>query len=167
MNISENEVSSVEDGGMLDGHEVKFVKTIGGFWVATGKPKGQSKVTALAAGSHPAVVRYDLKKRHPTFQPLLAKSEGADDSSVVDKHSHFLTQELRKSGHDIYSIQDGPEIAFHITKHNMKIAEVSSFIQDNFLVINGLNIPKEFARGMAGAVTEKSTESNLGLRFKK
>lgn len=167
MKISENEISEITEAGMLDGSPVKLVRLKGGFYIMTGKPKGKYKDEALSAGSHPAIVKYNLEKTHPSFQPSMMKSEHFSDTAIVEKHSHFLSDDLRKSGHDIYSVQEGGLVDFHITKHNLKVASVGCSIQDHFLIVNELSAPKEFSRGLAGAAVEKATESKLGLRFKK
>lgn len=167
MQISPKDIQSVEEAGMLDGHPVKLIRTTGGFIIAIGKPKGKSKEEALSAGSHGAIVKFDLEKRYPNFQPAMMKSQYFSDTAVVEKHSHFLEDNLRKNGHDIYSVQDGPEVSFHITKHNVKIAAVSGSIENDFLIIKELDVPKEFSRGLAGATVEKALSCKAGLKFKK
>ena len=156
MQLTPNEIDIVEEAGVLDEYPVKLIRTKGGFWIAVGKPKGKLREEALAAGSHPAIVKYNLEKQYPKFQPSLMKSEYLSDGSIVDKHSHFLTQELRKSGHDVYSVQNGNEIDFHITKHNVKVNSISGRVDNDVLVINKLDIDKQFTRALAGATTEKA-----------
>jgi hypothetical protein len=167
MNITPNEIHSIEEAGSLDNSPVKMIRTKGGFWIAVGKPKGKIRDEALAAGSHPAIVRFNLEKTHPAFQPNMMKSEFFSDGAVVEKHSHFLSEELRKSGHDIYSVQEGDSVNFHITKHDAKVASVTGMIENEYLIIKDLNIPKEFSRGMAGASVEKAMNTKVGLRLKK
>lgn len=167
MQITPNEIDSIQEAGTLDGSSVKLIRTKGGFWIAVGKPRGKYKEEAIAAGSHPAIVKFNLEKTYPSFQPAMMKSEYFSDSSIVDKHSHFLTEELRKSGHDIYSVQDGEKVDFHITKHNLKIASVNGMLEKEFLIITDLDIPQEFSRGLAGAAVEKAVGCKVGLRFKK
>lgn len=167
MNITPNDIHSIEEAGNLDNNPVKMIRTKGGFWIAVGKPKGKFREEALAAGSHPAIVKYNLEKQFPSFEPVMMKSEGATDNAIVEKHSHFLPEELRKSGHDIYSVQEGDAVNFHITKHDSKIAVVNGVLDKEFLIITNLNIPKEFSRGMAGASVEKAVNCKVGLRFKK
>lgn len=167
MNITPNDIHSIEDAGSLDSSPVKMIRTKGGFWIAIGKPRGKFREEALAAGSHPAIVKYNLEKQFPTFEPIMMKSENFNDGAIVEKHSHFLPEELRKSGHDIYSVQEGDAVNFHITKHDAKIAVVNSVIDRDFLIITNLNMPKEFSRGMAGASVEKAMNCKVGLRFKK
>ncbi len=165
MEITPNEIASIEDAGMLNGHPVQLIRTKGGFWIATGRPKGKYRAEAIAAGSHPAIVKFNVEKSFPDYQPAMMKSENFNDGSIVEKHSHFLNQELRKSGHDIYSVQDGKSIDFHITKHNLKVASVNGILEGNYVVINNLDIPKKFAKGLAGAAVEKAAGCAMGLRF--
>lgn len=166
MDITPNEIASIEDAGTLNGHPVQLIRTKGGFWIATGKPRGKYKVEAIGAGSHPAIVKFNVEKTFPDYQPAMMKSENFVDG-IVEKHSHFLSEDLRKSGHDIYSVQDGPVIDFHITKQNVKVASVNSVIENQFVVISNLSVPKEFSKGLAGAAVEKAAGCNLGLRFQK
>jgi hypothetical protein len=157
MQITANEIAAVEEAGSLDGSPVKMIRTKGGFWICVGKLRGKLNEEALAAGSHPAIVKYNLSKQYPMFQEAMMKSEAmAGSEGVVEKHSHFLTEDLRKSGHDIYSVQNGPDITFHVTKQNVKVAQGTAHVQDGALVITAMTGPKEFARGLAGAATEKA-----------
>jgi len=160
MDIKADEILSVEEAGMLDKHPVKMLRTKGGFWIAVGRPKGKHKDEAIGAGSHPAIVRYNLEKQYPAFEPALMKSEMFNDSAIVDKHSHFLSDELRKSGYDVYSVQDGKEIEFHVTKLNAYVATVKGQLQSDALVFKVLEMPKEFTRAIAGAATEKALSCN-------
>jgi hypothetical protein len=166
VNLTPNEIDTVEDAGMLDGMPVKLLRTKGGFWMAIGRPKGKSKEEALAAGSHPAIVRYNLERAHPTFQPAMQKSELLADNAKVEKHSHFLSDTLRKSGHDIYSVQTGSHIEFQVTKQNVKLSSVSSHIEDGALAFGDMKIGKEFTRALAGAASEKALECGVNIKIK-
>lgn len=166
MQITENEIDTIQEAGSLNDAPVKLIRTKGGFWIAVGRAKGKSQDEALAAGSHPAIVKFDLEKRFPGFQPIMMKSAYFNDNAVVEKHSHFLSEDLRKSGHDIYSVQEGNEVNFHITKHNLKVASVVGNFEEDFLIIKELKIPSEFSRGLAGAAVEKAVSCKRGLRFK-
>jgi hypothetical protein len=154
--LTDKEIEHIEDAGMLDKHPVKMIRTRGGFWIAIGKPKGKYREEALAAGSHPAVVKFNLAKQYPEFQPALMKSEGMSDTAVVDQHSHWLSEDLRKSGHDIYSIQDGSRIEFHITQNDSKVASVTGHLERDSIVIDTLAAPSQFSRALAGATAEKA-----------
>lgn len=160
MNINPNEIESIEDAGTLDGKPVKMIRTKGGFHICVGQPKGKSRSEALGAGSHPAIVKFNIEKQYPGFQPIMMKSEFGQ-TEMVEQHSHFLSEDLRKSGHDIFSVQNGPSIDFHVTKHNMKISTINGNLVENCLVLDKLNIDKEFARGLAGATTEKALSSGV------
>lgn len=165
MNITPNEVDTIEDAGILDGSPVKLLRTKGGFWMAIGKPRGKYKDEAIAAGSHPAIVRYQLEKQYPTFQPAMMKSELANDLTKVEKHSHFLSDSLRKSGHDIFSIQHHDKIEFQVTKQNVTIHSVESHLRDGAMVFGKIEIGKEFTRALAGATAEKALECKAKIKI--
>lgn len=154
MDLKPDDIDQVDDAGILDGQPVKMIRTKGGFYMAVHKGK------VMSGGSHPAIVRHRLSKMCPNFQPVMCKSEGFEDA-VVDQHSHYLSDELRKSGHDIYSLQTASNIEFQITKNNLKIASVIGSIQDNSLFIDELKFPKQFSKAMAGATTEKALDCKL------
>ena len=156
MQITPNEIEAIEEAGTLDASPVKMIRTKGGFWIAVGKPRGKFKEEALAAGSHPAIVKYNLAKQYPAFQPSMMKSELYADNATVERHSHFLSDELRKSGHDIFSVQNGSEIDFHITKHNADVASVKGQVIDNSLVLKPFKMGAQFARALSGATVEKA-----------
>lgn len=167
MQITPNEVDTVEDAGMIDGSPVKLIRTKGGFWIATGKPRGKFKEEAIAAGSHPAIVRYQLEKQYPTFQPIMQKSENLADLAKVEKHSHYLSDSLRKSGHDIFSIQTPGKIEFQITKQNVTLHSVESQLKDGSMVFGKIGIGKEFTRALAGATAEKAVQCGAKIRIGK
>lgn len=153
MSLKPEDIDTVEEAGVLDGQPVKLLRTKGGFFMAVYKGK------VISGGSHPAIVKHTISKMHPNFQPVMCKSEAFSDA-IVDRHSHFLSDELRKSGHDIYSIQINQDIEFQITKHNMKVASVNTQLQPDGLYIPEIKIPKEFTRALAGAATEKALACN-------
>jgi hypothetical protein len=156
MQITPDEIVSVEDVGMMNGHPVKLLRTKGGFHIATGKLKGKAREEAIAAGSHSAIVKYNLEKQYPEYQPTLMKSEISLNPAVVTKHSHFLSEDLQKSGHDIYSVQSGTNIEFQVTKHDMKIGSIQATLEKDAIVVNDMKISKEFSHALAGATTEKA-----------
>lgn len=149
MNLQPSDIDVIESGGMLDGQEVKLLRTKGGFFMAVHKGK------VLSGGSHPAIVKHTLTKMYPNFQPAMCKSEMFSDG-IVDSYSHHLSDDLKKSGYDIYSIQNGTNIEFQITKNNLTIASTKSSLLDESLFIDTLKFPKEFSKAMAGAATEKA-----------
>lgn len=154
MNLRPEDIDTIEEAGILDGQPIKMARTKGGWWMSIHNGK------ILAGGSHPAIVKYQISKMHPEFQPALCKSENFSDA-LVERHSHFLSDDLRKSGHDIWSLQNGNDIEFHITKHNIKVASVQAMLDSDSLYIPELKIPKEFVAGMAGATVEKAKGCNV------
>lgn len=157
MQITPNEIAHVEEAGSLDAAPVKLIKTKGGFWIAVAKPRGKKKEEAVAAGSHPAIVRYNLEKQFPNFQPSLMKSEAYNDAAIVDKHSHFLSDDLRKSGYDLYSVQEGTTVSFKLTHHNVEKHNASGYLSGTDLVINNITkMDQSMTRALAGALTEKA-----------
>lgn len=158
MKIEHDQISSSEPFGMLDGKNVNLVTLKGGLNLAT-TVDAKGVDTVLGAASHRAILSYSIEQRFPRFQPMIMKSEGLKLSA--DKHSHFLTDDLRKSGHDIYSVQDGEEIEFFITKQNIKVASVNCFIKDSFLELQKPTLPKEYLSAMSGALSEKALSSGL------
>lgn len=153
MQITPNEIDTIEEAGILNSAPVKLIRTKGGFFIAVGNANGREE--ALAAGSHPAIVKYNLEKKFPGFQPSMMKSEQFAEAQV-ERHSHFLSDELRKSGHDVYSLQNGVSVEFHVTKHGSNIGKVDASIENNALVVKGMNVSKEFSRALAGATAEKA-----------
>lgn len=156
MNITPGEIDSIDNIGTLDGNPLKMLRTKGGFFICIGRPKGQMSETALGAGSHPAIVKYNIEKQYPQVQIAMMKSEALSDGSIVDKHSHHLSHDLRKSGHDIYSVQKGSQITFHITKQNVDISKVDGYLENDYILFKNINFPKEFAKSIAGACVEKA-----------
>lgn len=164
MKISENDIDSIEPFGMMDGKPVNLVRTRGGLNLAT-MMDAKGAETVLGAASHQAILCYSVEQRFPNFQPMIMKSEGLKLSA--ENHSHFLSDDLRKSGHDIYSIQNGNAVDFYVTKQNMKVALVNSLIQDNYLNIESPSVLKEYVNGISSAVSEKALSSGLkGVKIK-
>lgn len=161
MQITSKDIESVEEAGTLDGSPVKLVKTRGGFWMAIGRLKGRLKEEAIAAGSHPAIVKFNIEKQFPSFQPAMMKSENFSIDAIVEKHTHFLTPDLIKSGHEIFSVQEGSEINFLITKHGINVNSINSEIQNKALVLEMNRVDKKFKRALAGATSEKALSCGI------
>lgn len=162
MKINQNEIASVQILGTLDGHDIKLIKTRGGLNLAIG-PDGKGGETVMGAGSHQAIVLYNFEKNHPSFHPAIMKSDNFQ-SSIAEKHSHFLSDDLRKSGHDIYSVEEGNEISFFITKHDLKLGSIVGFKAGDTLKVSSYD-PKlsSFREPLSYAVSEKT----LGCGLKK
>jgi hypothetical protein len=160
MRILANEIDSVEILGTMDGHEIKMIRTKGGLHLAIGVD-GKGNESVMGAASHPAILCYNIEKANPSFHPSMMKSEKLIQDKA-DKHSHFLSDDLRKSGHDIYSVQNGPNIDFYITMQDIKVATAHATVMGDSLIIKSANIAKEFYESFAGAVGEKSL--SIGLK---
>lgn len=160
MKISANEIADTELLGMLEGREIKLVKLKGGLNLAIGSDsKGAESV--LFAGSHPAIVAYNMEKAYPSFQSALLKSE-LKDASKADRHSHFLSDDLRKSGHDIFSIQNGNDVEFYVTKHDLKVGIAKAHIENNELVFGSFDSKLgSFQKGLSQAVSEKALSCGI------
>ncbi|HEY5236722.1 MAG TPA: hypothetical protein VIJ14_11130 [Rhabdochlamydiaceae bacterium] len=165
MKIQDNEIASVEPFGMLDGKPVKLVRLKGGLNMATSTDaKGAENV--LGAASHQAILCYTIEQRFPNFQPMLMKSE-TGMKLEAESHSHFLTDDLRKSGHDIYSIQNGNEVDFFITQQNIKKSHTKAVIANDKLEVEGSNWDKMLVQSLSGAVAEKALSIGLkGVKVK-
>ncbi len=158
MKILENEIASTEPFGMLNGKPVNLVKTRGGLNLAT-TTDAKGADTVLGAASHQAILAYTLEQRYSNFQPMLMKSE--HDSLYAESHSHFLTDDLRKSGHDIYSIQNGSVVEFFVTKQNIRVGSAKATIENDLLLIKSLDASKEFISCLSGAVSEKALSAGI------
>lgn len=160
MKIEQSQIESTEPFGVLDGKTINLIKLKGGLNLAT---MGDQ---VLGAASHQAILCYTVEQRFPSFQPMIMKSEGLRLSA--ESHSHFLSDDLRKSGHDIYSIQNGQQVDFFITKQNIKIGSASATIEGDSLHVKALNnFPATFVNSLSGAVSEKALSSGLkGVRVK-
>ena len=153
MKISENDIASSEPFGMLDGKPVNLIRTKGGLNLATMDNQ------VLGAASHQAILCYTIEQRFPNFQPMIMKSEGL--KLAAENHSHFLTDSLRKSGHDIYSVQNGNDIEFFVTKQSIKVGSAKASISEGKLMISFLETPNEFVSALSGAVSEKALGCSL------
>lgn len=165
MKLTSNDILTVHEIGTINKNPVKLLRTKGGYWIAVGRKKGSVSEEPLGAGSHSAIVKFNLEKQYPDFEPVLVKSESGFEP-IVEKHSHFLNEDLKKSGHDIYSIQTGNDVEFQITKNNLKISGVNGKIDIDYLSLNNLSIPKQFTKALAGATVQKAVSCNVGLKIK-
>lgn len=155
MKIDQDQVASVELFGMLDGKPVNLTRLKGGLNLATMDDQ------VLGAASHQAILCYSVEQRFPKFQPRIMKSEGLN--LTADSHSHFLSDDLRKSGHDIYSVQNGNDVEFFVTKLNIKVGSAMGSIENDSLLFKSesLDLPKEYVNAMSCAVSEKALSSGL------
>ena len=153
MDIHPNEIVSKELIGTLKDKPITMLRTRGGLYMAT---DGSS---VMAAGSHQAIVRHHMAKQHSEFKPALMKSASSLDNLSLISHSQFLSEDLKKSGYDIYSLQTGSYVNFHLTKHGMDIHVVNSTLKDNSLLVKTLPLESRFTKALSGAIAEKALMS--------
>lgn len=159
MKIESNQIASVEPFGTMNGKPVSIIRLKGGLnMAATRNDKGEEDVLAVA--SHQAILSYTLEQRYSSYQPMLMKSEGLTNPKA-ESHSHFLTDDLRKSGHDIYSVQNGDDVDFFITKQNIKVGSAKATIENDTMLCKSLDSTEEFLHCLGAAVAEKALMYNL------
>lgn len=154
MKILENDIASTEPFGTMDNKTVNLVKTKGGLNLAVCGDR------VLGAASHQAVLCYTMEQQFPNFQPMLMKSE-KEESGTAEKHSHFLSEDLRKTGHDIWSYTMGNSVDFIVTKQNIKVGSAQANIIGDTLLVKSMDTSKEFVFCLSGAVSEKALSSGL------
>ena len=129
MEIRPNEVESIEDIGELNGHPVRMARLHGGLCVAIGRNSGADE--ALAAGSHPAIVRYNVEKNFRGFQPSMMKSEA--DQFEIREHTHALGA---GSPYGLYSLKKNNEIDFVLTKSGVEKLRYTATIEPDCIRVN-------------------------------
>jgi hypothetical protein len=161
MEIKPSEIDRVENIGHLDNGPVRMIRTMGGFWVAIGRPKGKKKDEALAAGSHPAIVKYNVEKAHPDFQPILAKSESFIPEANIVGFSELLPKKMRDKGYDLLMLEKSEETSFVLTKFGNEVNSYSAKLKEDSLAIFKSKVPinKEtvgFSKAVASAAATKA-----------
>jgi len=134
MEIKPSEIASVDSLGLLDGEDVKLVRTAGGLYLAIGKVRGKNQEEVLAAGSHPAIVRYNIEKSYKSFQPALMKSE-AVSPELVSGFSDLLPQEMRDKGYDFYVIKKSNHVDLVLTKSQLEVLRYQGSLVDNDYIV--------------------------------
>jgi len=168
MEIKPSEVEHVENIGQIDGNPVRILKTVGGFWMAVGRPKGKKKDEALAAGSHPAVVKYNVEKNHSDFQPLLAKSEALQSDVRVTGFTELLPKCLRQKGYDMIMLEKNEDTTFVLTKYGYEANSYEAKLSDESIDLSKAKKPVApelvgFSRAVAEAAAIKAL--NEGKAF--
>lgn len=160
MKILPNEVESVENIGTLDGAPVHMIRCAGGFYVSMGRPKGKKEDEALAAGSHGAIVKYNVQKNFPDFQPTLAKSE--HDQENVIGFSELLPKDMRDRGYDMYMLEKHEQLQYVLAKHGTIVNSYNAQIKLESIQISKPNKPlKRDFHPFADAVTEAVAKKAL------
>lgn len=159
MEIRPSEVDTVDLIGDLDGEGVQLVRTKGGLYVAVGKLRGKNKGEVLAAGSHPAIVRYNIEKSYSAFQPAMMKSEEASGQEFVTGMSNLLPKQMVDKGFDFYAIKKSNSYDFVLTKQNMEVLKYQAESVDSDIIIGKSDkiITKQLAPVAKAAVRAVAT----------
>lgn len=129
MEVKPSEIEHVEQIGTLNGSPVRLLKTVGGFWICLGRPKSGTREEALAAGSHPAIVKYNVEKQFSEFQPSLAKSETVSSLEKVIGFTELLPLEMRNRGYEMYSLLNQNKIDYILTRYGSEVHSFSAKIE--------------------------------------
>lgn len=165
MQIKPDEVESTTVVGRLHDDDVKMVKLKGGFHILIGKKERNSrKADALAAGSHPGIVTYQIEKTYGSeFQPAIFKSEQDALHKVEDKTDN-LPEIAKNSGLELYVLNKANKYDFVLCKHGLELAKYETEIENGELVINSYNFrksisPNKFvAETLADTINSKAKE---------
>lgn len=154
MEIKPSEIEHVEQIGTLNGNPVRLLKTVGGFWICLGRPKSATREEALAAGSHPAIVKYNVEKQFSEFQPSLAKSETFSSSEKIVGFTELLPSTMRSRGYEMYSILDQNKADYVLTRYGSEVHSFSAEIDSDSFSFQKTesSLPNELA-GFSEAVT--------------
>jgi hypothetical protein len=135
--IRPSEIKSVEEIGTLENSPVKMIRTIGGLWVATGRPRGRKDDEAIAAGSHPAIVKHNIEKTFgQNYQPHMHKSEGAVEPKVLD-HTSKLEKSLIDKGYTLHSVQADTAVDFILSKSGVEVLKHEALVKSDSVEFNG------------------------------
>jgi len=133
MDIFPSEIDTVSVIGDMDGEPVKMVRTIGGLYMAVSKKNNKDSV--LGAGSHAAIVSYNIKKANPSIKLSLMKSESYS-SAVVHDLTDLLSLEDRQKGYDLFKIEENGKATFSLSKFASEKGSVELIEKDGYLVCN-------------------------------
>lgn len=137
--IKDSEIDSIEEIGRLSGRPVKLIRTLGGFYIAIGSPNGREE--ALAAGSHPAIVKFNLKKKYSNIHFSFHKSEHKPEPTIKD-YTNLLPKPLVNKGFSFYSVSDLSKTEFYLNKYCHELLKMSVQGTSVNSLVNG-NIDKK------------------------
>ena len=168
MEIKPNEVEEVKVIGKLYGDDVKIVRTCGGFNVAMGKKEKKSrKADALAAGSHAALVSYQIEKMYgKDFEPCIYKSESEQPPKVEDK-TEFLPDMMKNAGIEMYVVSNFNKLDFMVVKNGIELAKCETEYVGSDLIIKkqtqreSISPNKTLAKMFANVLESKMKELNI------
>ena len=169
MDIRPDEVESVKTIGELNGQDVKLIKVYGGFNIAVGtKKKGKKKPEVLAAGSHPALVTYQLTKEFTDdFKPAMCKSEAEIMPSVEEKTIE-LTKNLTSCGFEAHILSKNNELNFIISRFGLNIVKYDAEVSSDQLYFKSRKLLKtitkqypDISSNLAKIIDQKCQDLNI------
>lgn len=141
MDIRPEEIKSIKSIGTLNGDEVKLIHLHGGFNVAIGKKnKEAKKAEALAAGSHPAIVSFQLEKEFKKdFAPAIHKSE-ISQLEKVECYNNVVSNDLVTKGIEVYTLSKDHVIDFVVTNQGIDLGVCRTRVEGDVLKIYDTNV---------------------------
>lgn len=126
--IRPEEIDDIFEIGEINGNSVKAIKTIGGFYAATMKDHS-GKDQVLAGGSHPALVKFSLKKKFGNnWHPILNKSESTKEEQVLEK-TYLLPKSLSDSGYNMSAVISENEIEVIVDRFGVGVMSQTHLIK--------------------------------------
>lgn len=127
--IRPEEIDYIEEIGDLNGNPVKMIRTKGGFFCLTGKEANSGKEIPLAAGSHPAIVKFELQKKYGKgFREHMSKSESTIQPFVIE-NTNYLNKDLIKKGYSLYSVISGSDVALVVSHYGDEVLKQEGMIK--------------------------------------
>lgn len=131
--LKPEEIDFIEEIGDINGIPVKMIRSIGGFFAASGRGPNDSKDTVLAAGSHGAIVKFELQKKFgKSFREHLNKSESTIQPIVFEK-TNFLAPSLAKKGYSLYSMVTGSDVSMILSYYGDEILKQEGLVKSESL----------------------------------
>jgi hypothetical protein len=160
MILKPSEIDKVETIGEMDGEPVEMIRTLGGLFVAVGKPKGKKQKEVLAAASHGAIAKYNVEKNFREFRPSLQKSERFEPETIG--LTELLPKKLIEAGHDLYLIKNESSLDFVLTKNSLEVNKIVGTFSDDSLVLQRpqKNIDVRVAHSIGKASAREAISNN-------
>lgn len=160
MQITPGEIDSVDVVGTLDGNPVKMVRLIGGLYCTVGKRSGSKNEEVLGAASHSAICLYNVEKAFKNFIPSLMKSE-SEQVNVVG-YTELLPNDLKKSGYEIFMLEDIKGLSFTLAKNGIEKASFKGQMSDDTLKLSkSSDLDPSFAAAFSRATAQIAARKAL------
>lgn len=154
--VRPEEISSIEEIGMIGDEPVKMIKVIGGFHIATAKIKGADK--ALAMGSHAAIVKHQLEKTYAAaYRPNMEKSEGNQEPEVSEK-TKLLSSSLINNGYTLHVLKSDSDISAIVSHYGIEVIRQNAMLKAESIEVMP-NVSFSDANKAKNAVNEKVSQS--------